>query len=79
MPLSEERSYPSCAELGKARHCLREPKVEVVAIFPEDSHSPIIYPEALVTAGTNPNASNFLSFLSSPEDGEIFELQGFTA
>jgi molybdate transport system substrate-binding protein len=50
----------------------------VVGIFPEDSHSPIIYPEALVTAGTNPNASNFLSFLSSPEDGEIFELQGFT-
>ena len=35
-----------------------EPKVEVAGIFPEDSHPPIIYPVALTTAGTNPDAAS---------------------
>jgi len=55
-----------------------EPKVEVAGIFPEDSHPPIIYPVALTAAGNNPDAAEFVSFLSSPEAAAIFKAQGFT-
>lgn len=55
-----------------------EPKVEVAGIFPEDSHPPIIYPAALTAAGTNADAGDFLAFLSSPQAGDIFTMQGFT-
>ena len=55
-----------------------EPKVEVVGIFPADSHPPIIYPVAVTAAATNPDAREFTAFLSSPEAGKIFEAQGFT-
>jgi molybdate transport system substrate-binding protein len=55
-----------------------EPKVEVVGVFPDDSHPPIIYPVALVASGTNPDAGEFLSFLSSPDATDIFKAQGFT-
>jgi len=55
-----------------------EPKVQVAGIFPANSHPPIIYPVALVASATNPDAQEFLSFLSSPDAAGIFEAQGFT-
>ena len=54
-----------------------EPKVEVVAIFPDDSHAPIVYPDAQIAASTNADAKAFLDFLSSDEAKAIFAKQGF--
>ncbi|MEK4031734.1 molybdate ABC transporter substrate-binding protein [Methylocystis sp. IM3] len=53
-------------------------KVRVVGVFPEASHSPIIYPVALTSAAKNPDASAFLEILSSPTARKILTEQGFT-
>jgi molybdate transport system substrate-binding protein len=55
-----------------------EPKVKVVATFPEDSHDPIIYPFGLTTASTNADAAAFLAFLKTPEGQKPFATAGFT-
>ncbi|MBP7242709.1 molybdate ABC transporter substrate-binding protein [Amaricoccus sp.] len=55
-----------------------EPAVRVVATFPEDSHSPIVYPAAVTTAATSPEAAAFLDYLKGSGAAELFEAQGFT-
>jgi len=55
-----------------------EPKVKVVGIFPEASHSPIVYPVAIVGASKNPDAARFLAFLSSQIANKIWIELGFT-
>ncbi|MFO1056740.1 MAG: molybdate ABC transporter substrate-binding protein [Dongiaceae bacterium] len=52
--------------------------VRIVAIFPEDSHPPIIYPIALLAGSTNPEAAKYLAWLRSPAAAPFFEKQGFT-
>jgi molybdate transport system substrate-binding protein len=54
-----------------------EPKVEVVATFPDDSHPPIVYPDAAIATSTNPDNAAFLDFLASDEAKAIFVKQGF--
>jgi molybdate transport system substrate-binding protein len=54
-----------------------EPKVKLVGTFPEASHSPIVYPVALVEASNNPDAPFFLSYLKSQAATKIFTGQGF--
>ena len=54
-----------------------DPKVRVVGVFPESTHSPIIYPAALVATSRHPDAARFLSFLSSPAANKIWIDQGF--
>jgi molybdate transport system substrate-binding protein len=54
-----------------------EPKVRVVASFPEDTHPPIVYPMALTTT-TGPGAAEFAAYLRSPAARPLFEKQGFT-
>ena len=54
-----------------------EPNVKIIAAFPEDSHPPILYPAALIAAGTNPDAPAFLSFLHDTRERGAFEHQGF--
>ena len=54
-----------------------EPKVEVVGVFPETSHAPIVYPAALLKASVNPDAAAFLTFLESPEAAIFFKSEGF--
>jgi molybdate transport system substrate-binding protein len=54
-----------------------EPAVRVVAIFPDSSHKPIVYPIALSAASHNPSAIKFLDFLRSPAARAIFARQGF--
>lgn len=55
-----------------------EPKVHVVATFPEDSHKPITYPAALIKDGPAPaEAKAFLDYLGTPKAAAIFEAQGF--
>jgi molybdate transport system substrate-binding protein len=55
-----------------------EPNVRVVGVFPETTHPPIIYPVALVTSSTNPDAAWFLTYLESGNARAVFEEQGFT-
>jgi molybdate transport system substrate-binding protein len=54
-----------------------EPKVKVIDVFPTDSHSPIIYPVAVVASSRNPNAAAFVAFLSSQAATKILTEQGF--
>lgn len=52
-------------------------KVEVVTVFPDDSHAPIVYPAALLTRAT-PHAQAFLDYLRSPTAQAVFSKYGFT-
>jgi molybdate transport system substrate-binding protein len=54
-----------------------DPKVKVVGTFPASSHSPIVYPAALVAASANPDAALFLAYLVSRAATKIFLEQGF--
>lgn len=55
---------------------LIEPRVRIVATFPETSHKPIIYPAALIK-GARPGAASFLAFLRAPAARALFEKAGF--
>lgn len=61
-----------------ATDAVAEPKVKVIGTFPADSHPPIVYPVALTTFSTNPDARAFLDYLKSPAAGPAFSAQGFT-
>lgn len=54
-----------------------EPLVKQVAIFPDDSHAPIVYPAAHVAASRTPGAAEFLTFLRGKEAQAIFKRAGF--
>jgi len=54
-------------------------KVRIVAVAPESSHEPIVYPAAVVQASRNQEAARkFIEFLSSPAAKAIFTKRGFT-
>lgn len=54
-------------------------QVEVVAVAPEESHSPVIYPAAVVKDTKQEEAAKtFLEFLKSDEGKEVFESFGFS-
>jgi molybdate transport system substrate-binding protein len=55
-----------------------EPKVKVIAVFPDDSHAPIRYPASLVATSQSPAAQEFLDFLSSEPAQETLKKNGFT-
>jgi molybdate transport system substrate-binding protein len=55
-----------------------DPGVKVIGTFPEDTHPPIIYPVAVTTVSTNPDAEEFLKYLHSAKATAAFERQGFT-
>jgi molybdate transport system substrate-binding protein len=54
-----------------------EPRVKVVARFPDGFSAPIVYPVA-ATANGSPRAAAYLEFLRSAEAQRIFEKYGFT-
>jgi molybdate transport system substrate-binding protein len=54
-----------------------EPRVKVVAVFPENLHTPIRYPAALIR-DARADARGFLAFLSSPGARTVFAQAGFT-
>ena len=54
-----------------------EPRVQVVATFPPESHPEITYPEALIAPAT-PAAHAFHDWLVTPEARAIFADEGFT-
>jgi molybdate transport system substrate-binding protein len=55
-----------------------EPGVKVIGTFPADSHPPIVYPVALLSGSTNPDAKAFLAYLESDKATPAFVKQGFT-
>lgn len=54
-----------------------ERRVKVVGTFPSGSHPPIVYPFAITTGSTNPDAAAFLAYMSSPAATKLFEADGF--
>lgn len=55
---------------------LVEKRVRIVGVFPEDSHSPIVYPIAL-TLHAGAAAARYLAFITSAEARPIFRKWGF--
>ena len=54
-------------------------KVSVVATAPQDSHSPVLYPAAVIRNSSNqPAAKDFLAFLAGEKARAIFQKYGFT-
>jgi molybdate transport system substrate-binding protein len=51
--------------------------VRFVGAFPEESHSRIIYPVALTTEGTEPDAAAFLGYLATVEAVAVFKKNRF--
>ena len=60
-----------------ASDALAEPGVSVIGTFPEGSHRPIVYPGAVTTVSTVPEAAGFMDYLSSPAAGAVFVANGF--
>jgi molybdate transport system substrate-binding protein len=53
-------------------------KVKIVATAPEKSHSPVIYPIAVLKSSNNADASKgFIQFLFTNQAKTVFEKQGF--
>ena len=59
-----------------ATDAVSEPRVKVVARFPDASHKPIVYPLAIVATSKSPAAARFVAFLRSAA-APTFEGQGF--
>jgi molybdate transport system substrate-binding protein len=62
-----------------ATDALAAKTVKVVGVFPENSHTPITYPVAVLTASTSPEAEAFRRFLISGAGKAIFRRYGFIA
>ena len=60
-----------------ASDAVGDDKVAVVGTFPQDSHKPIVYPAAVMTTSTAPEAQAFLDDLFSDAAVSIFTAQGF--
>ena len=54
-----------------------ESKVEVAAIFPEETHAPIRYPAAVIATSQNAKVLDLAKFLTSTEAQAIFKKNGF--
>lgn len=54
-------------------------QVKIVAIAPENTHSPVIYPIAVTQESDHPEtATTFVEFMDTPEAQAVFEDYGFT-
>ena len=54
-------------------------KVRVVAVAPPGSHTPVIYPAAVIKGSPHPaEARAFLEFLTTPAVARLFSEHGFT-
>lgn len=55
-----------------------DPSVRVIAVFPEGTHPPIVYPAAVTTAAASPDAAaSFIGFLKSAEGRAVLAANGF--
>ncbi len=55
-----------------------DPLTRVVALFPDASHPPIVYPVAILKESAAPAAPAFLAALKAPAAAAIFRREGFT-
>ncbi|MGH1356433.1 MAG: molybdate ABC transporter substrate-binding protein [Thalassovita sp.] len=60
-----------------ASDAMAQPRVTVLATFPDTSHPAILYPAAITTESTGPQATEFLTFLQSDTAKDIFRAAGF--
>ncbi len=60
-----------------ASDAVAEPRVHVVATFPEGSHPPIVYPVAAISDRDGPVPRALLEHLHGPRARAAFEAQGF--
>lgn len=60
-----------------ASDAVAEPRVRVLALFPEASHPPITYPAAVVAGGDEAAGRAFLSLLTGAAGQAALERQGF--
>ncbi len=60
-----------------ATDAMAEDDVSVIATFPSESHSPIVYPAAQIS-GAREGGAAFLEFLASDTGGAFFRSRGFT-
>lgn len=56
---------------------LADRAVRIYATFPEDSHTPIVYPAARVRGASPGVADGFLAFLRSADAAKVFDEAGF--
>jgi len=54
-----------------------EPRVQIIALFPEESHPRIVYPAAILARAEHQDAQSFLDSLRDPDARAIFEHAGF--
>ena len=53
--------------------------VKIVGVFPAGSHSPIVYPFAIVKGAGTPAVQAYFRFLTGPEARTVFSRYGFAA
>ena len=53
--------------------------IKVASVFPKDSHPPIVFPAALLSARHNGDAARFFEFLTSPKTAVLFQSFGYHA
>ena len=56
---------------------LADKNVRIVDTFPENTHSPIVYPIAIVATSTSRAAKSLLDFLASPAASSTWQRYGF--
>ncbi|MFZ2870896.1 molybdate ABC transporter substrate-binding protein [Zavarzinia sp.] len=61
-----------------ATDAVADPKVKVLATFPEGSYPAIVYPVAILKGSTNPAAVRFLAYLQSAPAAATFAGAGFS-
>ena len=61
-----------------ASDAVAEPTVQVLGLFPEASHPPIVYPVAITQASRHPGGASMIDRLRGPAAQKIFEAQGFS-
>jgi molybdate transport system substrate-binding protein len=55
-----------------------EQGIRTVAVLPESSHPPIVYPLAVLANSTNAKVPSYLQYLLSPKAAPFFQKRGFT-
>ena len=55
----------------------RKSQVRVVGSIPSDSHTPIVYPMAILTGHDNAKAKSFFEFMTGPKGLDTFRNYGF--
>ena len=57
---------------------LTSDRIQIVAISPKNSHSPVVYPLAVIKDSEHPEAAaDLIEFLTTPEVQQIFKQYGF--